>query len=93
VSLQPNAGVICHVRASVRLFAAARQLAGVEAVEIELGEDATVGDLRQQMQDSYPALAAILPHAVFAVDEAYANDQTKLAEHHHIACIPPVSGG
>ncbi len=79
--------------ARVRLFAAAKQLAGVDCVEFDLTGGATVADLREEMVRSYPELGDIVRHAAFAVDEAYASDATKLSEQSDIACIPPVSGG
>ena len=77
----------------VRLFAAARQFVENDTVEIELGDRATVAELRQQLAAQFPELVTILRHAAFAVDEAYAGDATMLDEQADVACIPPVSGG
>lgn len=77
----------------VRLFAAARQLAGVECLQVPLGVGATVSDLRKQISELHPELDTILPLAVFAVDDSYADESAKLSESQSIACIPPVSGG
>lgn len=77
----------------VRLFAAARQLAGVDTAEVELEENAHVGDLRRALATMYPSLAPLLPHAAFAIDESYASDSSILSDQQQVACIPPVSGG
>jgi molybdopterin converting factor subunit 1 len=77
----------------IQLFAIARQLAGQEVVELSLPEGATVNQLRRALQAQVPALAAVLPHVVFAVDAEYADDQAVIPAGASIACIPPVSGG
>lgn len=77
----------------VQLFAAARQLAGRDVVELTLPDLATVGQLREAMEAEFPALAAILPHVMFAVDTEYADDSLAIRPGASVACIPPVSGG
>ena len=77
----------------VRLFAAARQVAAAEQIDLALAEGATIADLRRALLAECPALAELLPHAAFAVDENYANDATLLTAASDVACIPPVSGG
>ena len=77
----------------VKLFAGARELAGQETVSVELPAAATVGELRKALLVVSPALKPLLPHALFAIDANYADDQSPIPEHSDIACIPPVSGG
>jgi molybdopterin converting factor subunit 1 len=77
----------------VKLFAVAKERAGRDELSIDLPNGATVADLRQAVATASPALAAILPHALWAVDTTYANDKTALNEQSEIALIPPVSGG
>lgn len=77
----------------VKLFAVAKQLAGRDEVEIELPDQATVADVRQQLGNTIPDLADMLPSYVFAVDKQYAHDATCIAPGAEIAAIPPVSGG
>ena len=81
------------MKATVKLFAAARDLAGGEQIIVELLAGATVGDLREQMRQQCPALASLLAHAMFAVDATYTTDETCVPANAEIACIPPVSGG
>jgi len=78
---------------TVKLFAAARDLAGGDQLAVELPSGATVGELREQMQVACPALGPLLAHAMFAVDATYATDKTYIPAGAEIACIPPVSGG
>lgn len=78
---------------SVRLFAAARQLAGTENLKVEVPEPATILSLRQAMEKAVPALEGLLQHARFAVNAKYTMDDHPIQSQDDIACIPPVSGG
>jgi len=77
----------------VRLFAAARQAAGSDWLEVQLSEQATVGQLRRRLAEQSPPLASLLQRATFAVDAEYAGDTAKIPAGAEVACIPPVSGG
>jgi molybdopterin converting factor subunit 1 len=77
----------------VRLFAAARQLAHRDELEIECNEGATVADVRHAIAVACPALAPLLPHVRVAVNTEYADEQQVVGPDDQIACIPPVSGG
>jgi molybdopterin converting factor subunit 1 len=77
----------------VRLFARARDLAGQEALTLELPENASVADLRMGLAETWPTLRELLPRCAVAVDEEFAEDSTHLRETAKVALIPPVSGG
>jgi molybdopterin converting factor subunit 1 len=77
----------------VKLFAVAKERAGRDELPIDLPSGATIADLRHAAATTCPALATLLPHALWAVDKSYANDKTTLTEQSEIALIPPVSGG
>jgi molybdopterin converting factor subunit 1 len=77
----------------VKLFAAARERINRDVLTIELPAGATIADLKRAVADEFVALAAILPHALWAVDAAYATDNTIITENSEVALIPPVSGG
>jgi molybdopterin converting factor subunit 1 len=81
------------VKIEVKLFAAARQYAGAESVELELPDGATIADLRQALVERYPEGKAVIQHAMFAVDMEFVSDRQPLNSSAEIACIPPVSGG
>ena len=81
------------MKATVRVFALARQLAGQESLVVDLPSAATVADLRQAIADQHPALADLVAHALFAVNAQYASDATPIPAAADLACIPPVSGG
>jgi sulfur-carrier protein len=77
----------------VRMFARARDLAGADALRIELPEGATVADLRRQLAVACPALASLLERSALAVDNEFAGDTQVLSANAEVALLPPVSGG
>lgn len=78
---------------SVKLFAAAKEIAGVPELTIELPASCDVSFLKQTMQEQFPALAPLLSRSSFAIDQRYVTDQFPLSADQEIAFIPPVSGG
>lgn len=81
------------MKATVKIFALARQLVGQDQIQVELPLGATVGDLRRAIPEQFPPLAALTAQAMFAVNADYASDETSIAADDDLACIPPVSGG
>jgi molybdopterin converting factor subunit 1 len=81
------------VKIVVQLFAAARELAGTSTLEIDLAADANVSRLRKALIAACPALTALAPHLLFAVNASYATDATPIVSGDEIACFPPTSGG
>jgi molybdopterin converting factor small subunit len=81
------------MKANVKVFALARQLAGRDSLAVDLPPAATVADLRRALAEQYPALAGLVAHALFAVNTEYASDGTRILPGADLACIPPVSGG
>ena len=78
---------------NVKLFAAARQYCGCADVTVELGDGATVRDLRASLANDYPALDAILPASMIAINHDYAADDRNIDAGVEVALMPPVSGG
>jgi molybdopterin converting factor subunit 1 len=78
---------------TVKLFARARDLAGADAVRVELPQGATVAGLRRELSRAYPSLAGLLARCAVAVEAEFARDGDVLAEGAEIALLPPVSGG
>jgi molybdopterin synthase catalytic subunit/molybdopterin converting factor small subunit len=77
-------GMVVHVR----LFAALRERAGRDAIELELPDGALVSDALAAVDD----LARDLP-LVLAVNREYAAPGDALSPGDELALIPPVSGG
>ena len=81
------------MKLTVKLFAAARELAGCGEIGIELPTGATVGELRGALIVAVPALAPLAERSMVAVNEEYASDAKLLNDGDVAALIPPVSGG
>ena len=77
----------------VRLFARARDLAGLAELSLDLPAGSTVADLRGELARICPPLSSLLPRCVFAVGDEFAGETVVLAEGVEIALLPPVSGG
>jgi molybdopterin converting factor small subunit len=77
----------------VKLFAAARELAGAGEIAVDVGEGATVADVERAVLTAVPALDKLVSHARWAVDESFASPNTKIGANSQVALIPPVSGG
>ena len=78
---------------TVHLFAAARELAGTDAITVELRPAATVADLRAAVAAAVPAAAGLLARSAVAVNHDFADETRRLAAGDEVAVIPPVSGG
>ena len=78
---------------TVRLFARARDLAGADAVTVELPAGATVAELRTALAAACPTLAPLLPRSAVAVNEEFAGDSVRIPPGAELALLPPVSGG
>jgi MoaE-MoaD fusion protein len=76
------------MRVSVRLFAALRERAGRDALELELPEGARVRDALAAVDELAGGLALVL-----AVNREYADPGDELRAGDELALIPPVSGG
>jgi molybdopterin converting factor subunit 1 len=81
------------MKVRVKLFAAARELAGRSELELDVDDPARVADIRHAIERAHPELQKIVRHALWAVDAKYAGDQTPVSERSDVALIPPVSGG
>lgn len=76
------------MRVRVRLFAALRERAGSDEIELELPEGAVVADALERVRSLTGDLQAVM-----AVNREYARAQTALHPGDELALIPPVSGG
>jgi molybdopterin converting factor subunit 1 len=81
------------MRIAVKLFAAARELAGASEAAIDVPATATAGDVRRAMAERYPALGPLADRSLLAVNADYAADGTPVNVGDEVALIPPVSGG
>jgi molybdopterin converting factor subunit 1 len=79
---------------TVRLFAILRERAGMDSIEMELDEGATVAEALDQLS-ARPELGELLDRMPvrMAVNRDYADPDTSLAPGDELALVPPVSGG
>jgi MoaE-MoaD fusion protein len=75
-----------HVR--VRLFAALRERAGSDEVELDLPDGATVADAMAHLSEVVEGVPVVM-----ALNHEYADELTELNPGDELALIPPVSGG
>lgn len=76
----------------VRLFASAREAAGVGSLLLELPPGATVGDAIAAVTREHPLVGEIR-QMIVAKDRDYVTPDTRLEDGSEVALIPPVSGG
>jgi molybdopterin converting factor subunit 1 len=81
------------MKVSVLLFAGYREAVGDSELELELPNDATVGDLARAMSGLYPRLPEDADRIVAAVNDEYQPHDYRLTQGDEVALIPPVSGG
>ena len=77
----------------VKLFAAMRDLTGDEVAEVELPDDANVGDLRRELSKQLPLARSLLTRSAIAVNHDVVENDRLLQASDEVAAIPPVSGG
>ncbi len=78
---------------TVLLFAAHRDLAGVESTVVSLPERSTVRALMHSLRSRGGGWEALPTRAAVAVNRRYADAGTVLREGDEVALIPPVAGG
>ena len=78
---------------TVRLFATLKDLAGVNHLDLPLDQAITIDQLRHDLAERHPALAAALPTAIAAVNSEYVFAGHPIQAGDEVAFFPPVSGG
>lgn len=76
---------------NIKAFGITKEILGGREMVIEV-DGTTVAELRQHLNEKYPTLTG-LRSLFIAVNNNYAEEQTRLSETDEIALIPPVSGG
>jgi molybdopterin converting factor subunit 1 len=77
----------------VKLFAAARELAGVSEMTLDVPGGAKLDDVERALLKKVPTLERVVSHARWAVNAEFALPASSITENSEIALIPPVSGG
>lgn len=77
----------------ILFFASLKDLVGKSEIEINLEGKASVRDVFQKLQISYPSLKKYENILLVAVNQEYSNLDTPISPNDEIAFFPPVSGG
>ena len=72
---------------TVLFFASVRQAVGQAELRLEMAKDATIDDLRHELQALYPATERLLGHARWAVNEAFVEVDQRLEGGDTVAVI------
>jgi MoaE-MoaD fusion protein len=80
-------------RIRLLFFATLKDRAGLAHTEMDLPAGATVGELKKQVGQVYPAVAPLLGHSLVSINQNYAFDEDLVPDNAEVAFFPPVSGG
>ena len=78
---------------TVLLFAAAREAAKHDSIQIEIPDNACALDVMAELGKQIPAIEPLIPSCRLAIDSCYVGNDAIVATGQEIALIPPVSGG
>ena len=78
---------------NVLLFAAAREAAKRDSIQIEVDQDASAADVLSELGRQIPGIEKLIPSCRLALDNCYVGNDAIVGPHQEIALIPPVSGG
>ena len=81
------------MKVTVKLFAAAREIAGRPEAVLEMPPESNVLAVKKQLALAFPTLAPLSARSLIAVNSEYATNETQVFEGDEVALIPPVSGG
>ncbi|KAF0243241.1 MAG: molybdopterin synthase sulfur carrier [Planctomycetota bacterium] len=81
------------MKVRVLFFASVADAAGTRSLDAELGNRATVADLRRKLEKDRPRLAGRLGKCAAAVNTVVVSPARALADGDEVAFLPPVSGG
>ena len=81
------------MRIDVLLFAAVREAAQSDRVQVEVAADARAADVIAAVGAAVPGIVDLLPSCRLAVDNCYVSAEQAVTPTSEVALIPPVSGG
>jgi molybdopterin converting factor subunit 1 len=81
------------MKATVKFFAALREMIGTRELSLEVIDGQTVGDLFRELCVRFPRLADYGSILLYSVNAEYVPPDHTLRDGDEVAFIPPVSGG
>ncbi|MGH9911437.1 MAG: MoaD/ThiS family protein [Nitrososphaeraceae archaeon] len=77
----------------LRLYASIKDVLGKDRIDIDWTKNMTVGDLRKQLDASYPILSIVNARFSISVNRKPVDDSELIRNTDEIAVLPPISGG
>lgn len=77
----------------LRLYASIKDVLGKDRIDIDWTKNMTVGDLRKQLDASYPILSIVNARFSISVNRKPVDDGELIRNTDEIAVLPPISGG
>jgi len=81
------------MKATVKFFAALREIVGTREMSLEVADSQTVEGLFRELCARYPRLADYDSALFYSVNAEYVSPDYALQDGDEVAFIPPVSGG
>ncbi len=81
------------MKATVKFFAALREMIGARELTLEVADGQTVDGLFRELCARYPRLAAYDSSLFYSVNAEYVPPDHALKDGDEVSFIPPVSGG
>jgi sulfur-carrier protein len=81
------------VKVRAEFYSRLREIVGASSLEITLHDNATVGELIEQISRDYPRLRDFQNSMLFGIGVEFVDKQQRLKDGDVIAIMPPVQGG
>jgi len=78
---------------TVSLFYHLREKAGVDKINMLVGDGATIRDLKDILERQYPALRTHLDNVMILMDQQIVLNEDRIKNQSHIQFLTPVGGG
>ena len=80
-------------RIKLLFFATIRDKAGTKSMDLDIPNEMTVKQLKEQLASEYPNLKDSLKAILISVNQEYVFDEASIPSNAEVALVPPVSGG
>ena len=81
------------MKVRVQFYSQLRDVAGVQKVDIDLTDRATISDLLENLYDKFPALRSQDKNILIGVGLEFVERNYKLKSDEEVSIMPPVQGG